>query len=363
MAMRGSKYREIIKANSRYRIKANPLKVLFETGGYIFKSNELVQNEKYINEIIQQELVEGFSIGGHVDFDYLLSQISDQEDFFNSENQVADVKLCSLFIDLRNFTKRAMFIEDPGYESIKEIADIKQKAISTWIKLARFYQAHIHSITGDGLMILFGGTQDEDKDEWTLGARAFLLALRILESNNILNDELKESFKQKGLDSYIKDSNLLDIKVGIEYSPSTLMNPQGVTVYKEERNIPVGEVKATSFEVDFSAKLLGYYGNAKRIIQGSPLYGRILLIGEKYKELMCFNEEEMTINYLDKYTKQMFGQELSRSIFYLDCSPYKDNIISIEDVVDICDVYDSSVAIRDVIPNIVRKDSKIQHGN
>ncbi|SEL79554.1 hypothetical protein [Paenibacillus sp. OK003] len=360
MTKKSSMYRDILKSESRYRSTTNPLSILMENNS-VFKSVEAKQNEKYIEDIIQQELDESFVIGGHIDYNYLLDRVKDQEDFCNPDNQVADVKLSSLFIDLRNFTKRALFIEDPGFESLKEIADIKQKAISTWIKLARYYQGHIHSITGDGLMILFGGTQEEDKDEWTIGARAFLLALRVLESNNYLNDELKEVFKQKKLTEYIKDSNLLDIKVGIEYSPNTLMNPQGVVINKDNEKIPVGEVKATAFEIDFSAKLLGYYSEAKKDIENSPLYGRILLLGEKYKELMSFNSD-VEVKYLNKYTKQMFNKELSSSIFYLDCKEYKDKIINIEDVAGICDVFDSSVAARAYVTDISRKDTKIQHG-
>lgn len=359
MSGKSSKFRDIIRTNSRYKIRSNPLNALFET--QIFKSAEAVQDEQKINEIIEQELTEGFSIGGHADFNYLLDNVKTYDDFLDDSNRKSDVKLCSFFIDLRNFTKRAMFIDDPGIETINEIADIKQKAVSTWIKLARFYQGHIHSITGDGLMVLLGGTQDEDQDEWTVGARGFLLALRVLESTNILNDELKEMLRAKGKSDYIKDNNLLDIKVGIEYSPNTLMNPQGVIVEKPGATEAVGEVKATSFEIDFSAKLLGYYGNAKSKIEGSPLYGRLLMIGEKYKELMCFNEE-VDIKYLDKYTKQMFGTELSRSVYYLDCLDYKHKIINIEDVVGVCDVYDSSEAARSVVVDIARKETKIQHG-
>ncbi|KQX67242.1 MULTISPECIES: hypothetical protein [unclassified Paenibacillus] len=362
MTQRSSKFRDIIKSDYRYRIDINPLNALFESSQLLYKSAEFSQVQDRVNDIIDRELNEDFVIGGHIDFNYLLEKIKTQEGFLDAANRVFDVKLVSLFIDLRNFTKRAMFIEDPGFENISEIAVIKQKAISTWIKLARFYQGHIHSITGDGLMILFGGTQVEDQDEWTVGARAFLLALRILESTNILNDELKEILKAKGLGDYLKDNNLLEIKVGIEYSPNTLMNPQGVIVTKPEGNIPVGEIKATSFEVDFSAKLLGYYGEAKRKIEGSPMYGRILLLGEKYKELMNFNDETDII-YLNKYTKQMFNKELSSSIYYLDCSDYKDKIIKIEDVVGLCDVYDSSEAAKSVFVDIARKDTKIQHGN
>lgn len=358
--MRKSKYRDIVKLNHRYRISYNPLRALTESQ-FVFKSIEASAEIREINSIIDQELKEDFKIGGHVDFDYLLENVQNFDDFTLDANRVEGVKLCSLFIDIRNFTKRALFIDDPGVESLKEIADLKQRAISMWIKLARYYQCHIHSITGDGLMILIGGTQPEDEDEWTLGARAFLLAIRVFESSSIINEELKQLLKDKGKENYIKDNNLVDIKVGIEYSASTLMNPQGVIVSKSTANIPVGEVKATSFEVDFSAKILSFYKDARESFEGSPKYGRLLLFGEKYKELMAFNEE-VSISYVNKYEKRMYDKTLSRSAYYMDCESYKDKILRIEDVAAICDVYDSSEVARASIFEIARKETKIQHG-
>jgi len=360
VGLKSSSYRSIVKQNYRYRIHQNPLYAILNEN-QLFKSAEFESAKREIEKIIEEELNETFSIGGHEDYNYLLENIKDYDDFTHPDNRVSDVKLCSIFVDLRNFTKRALFIDDPGVETLEEIATLKQKSISTWIKLARFYNGHIHSITGDGLMILFGGRQPEDQDEWTVGARAFLFALRILESEEILNNELKETLIAKGKEQHIRNNNnLLDIKVGIEFSPNTLMNPQGVIVNQGYLKKAVGEVKATSFEIDFSAKLLGYYGDAIQKID-SPKLGRVLMLGEKYKELMNFSDE-VNIQYVDKYSKQMFDVKQERKIFFLDCISYKNNIITIEDVAKLCNVYDASEEAKNISINISRDGDKIQHG-
>lgn len=359
---KGSKYRSIISTNNRYKIDKNPLSVLLNEQASLFKSAEDAQQQREIESIMEQELEKDFKIGGHPDFDFLLKDIKANEDFFDTSYQRSDIKMCSLFVDLRNFTRRALFVNDPGIETIHEIAKLKQKAISTWIKLARYYQAHIHSITGDGLMILIGGTQPEDEDDWTLGARALLIALRIIESTDLLNEELRNNLIDKGQEAYANTpNNLLDIKVGVEFSSNTLMNPQGVVVNNNGEKKAVGEVKATSFEIDFSAKLLGYYNSIKEEkLEGSPKYGRLLILGEKYKELMDFKEEVLICFYAN-YEKQMFNQKQVRKVYYLDCKSYKDQIITIEDVAASCNVYDSSELVKAASINIARQE-KVQHG-
>lgn len=361
MNTKGSKYRSIISKNSRYKFSQNPLSIILNEEA-LFKSAEDTEQREEIQRIIQTELEEDFVVGGHADFNHLLTNIQDDENFFSPAHQIENVKLCSVFIDLRNFTRRALFVDDPGIETIQEIAKLKQRAISTWIKLARYYQAHIHSITGDGLMILIGGTQTEDEDEWTLGARAYLLGLRILESTDYLNEELKQELIKKDLASFANNHhNLLDIKVGVEYSPKTLINPQGVIVNINGQKHAVGEVKATSFEIDFSAKLLGYYNKVRdEKLEGSPRYGRVFMFGEKYIELMNFKEEVLVRHYAN-YEKQMFNEKSSRKVYYLDCKDFKDEVITLEDVARICDVYDNSEFIKAASIDIVRE-VKIQHG-
>lgn len=352
---KGTKYQELMREDRRYQTKINPLDVLLED--HVYKSAEDRIQENEVQTIIDKDLEEGFEIGGHRDFEYLLSQIHDENDFNKEENRVNNVQICSLFIDLRNFTKRAMFIDEEYGETLEEIATLKQKAISTWMKLARYYQGHIHSITGDGLMVLFGGNQSQDEDEWSLGARAFLLAQRVLESTDILNRSLKDTLAAKGLDSTHHD-NLLDIKVGIEYSPKTLINAQGVVVQQKA----YGEIKATSFEVDFSAKLLSQYKNAKGKLEDSPKYGRILMAGEKYLELMEFNGEIKKYP-LDAYKRTMFGQTKSRPYYFIDCENYKEECITLEDVAKLCNVYTESEGLEKASLDIVNKDQgKIQHG-
>lgn len=346
-----------MQSQSRYQINYNPLHVLMETT--VFKSTEVAAQEREVETILQKDLIEEFSIGGHEDFDYLLNNIYCESDYDDDKHREKDIKLCSVFIDLRNFTKRALFVETENGETIEEIASLKQRAISTWIKLARYYQGHIHSITGDGLMILFGGKQPQDIDEWTVGARAFLLALRILESTDILNNDLKERLKEKGLEDYSSNSdNLLDIKVGVEYSPNTLINAQGVVV----NNKAIGEVKATAFEVDFSAKLLSCYTEAKNNLEDNPKYGRVLMIGEKYIELMQFNDKVDLKKLSSTYTRTMFGNTIVRTYHYLDCKKYKDEIITLEDVAGICDVYISGDEMKIASIGVFKEKDKIQHG-
>lgn len=354
--MKSTKYLNIMQKDSRYRNRYNPLKFLLQ-GQSVLKGFEEQRNQEEIEKIVEEELYEDFSIGGHQDFNYLLNEITTETDFNKDENREKDIKLCSVFIDLRNFTKRALFVNEENGESIQEIADLKQEAISTWIKLARYYQGHIHSITGDGLMILFGGKKEVDLDEWTVGARAFLLAIRVLESNDILNEYLKDKLAEKGLETK-NIHNLLDIKVGIEHSPNTLMNAQGVIVNSKA----VGEIKATSFEIDFSAKLLSYFGAIREKLDISPKYGRLVMLGEKYIELMEFSDDISINKHSESYKRQMFGKELSRSIHYLDCLDYKNNILTLEDVAGLCDVYVSSKEAKQENIKVLKESGTIQHG-
>ncbi|SFK07277.1 hypothetical protein [Brevibacillus centrosporus] len=357
--MKKSIFREIIRQDARYKFNINPLNVILNESTTVFKGITSEQEQREIQTIIEQELTEDFKLGGHADYDYLLEEVKEYHDF--EEKRKQDIKLCSLFVDLRNFTRRALFVDDPGVETIEEIANLKQEAISTWIKLARYYQGHIHSITGDGIMVLLGGEQDHDQDEWTVGARAFLMAIRILESADYLNEKLIQFLKDKGKETYAQADNLLDIKVGIEYSPKTLINPQGVIVNLSEQKKAIGEVKATSFEVDFSAKLLSYYKNAKDAIDGSPKYGRVLLIGDRYKELMDFKDDVQVIK-IGTYEKSMYNVKKSHNGHYIDCKTYKNKIVNIEDVAGICNVYDGSEAAKVATFNILRGEEKVQHG-
>ena len=353
---RKTNYKKIVRENAQYQLSYNPLNVLLEKE-QIFKNQESALQEKEIEEIISEELKEDFLIGSHSDYEYLLDGIHKEEDFYEDQNRVKDAKIASLFIDLRNFTKRALFIDEEKGESLEEIANLKQNAISTWMKLARYYQGHIHSITGDGLMILFGGTQPHDEDEWSIGARAFLLAQRVLESTDILNDNLKELLSSKQIDTTHHD-NLLDIKVGIEYSPHTLINVQGLIVNGKA----IGEVKATSFEIDFSAKLLSRYQKAKGKLDVSPKYGRILMLGEKYQDLMQF-KEDVDISKIDDYSRTMFGVTLSRGFFFLDCNEYKRSCLTLDDVAGLCDIYIESEEMKKASINTVNdRQESIKHG-
>ncbi|MFS0788783.1 hypothetical protein ABC345_20680 [Shouchella sp. 1P09AA] len=354
--LRKTNYKKIVRENAQYQLSYNPLKVLLETE-QVFKSHESTVQEKEIEKIISEELEEDFLIGGHSDYEYLLENINTEEDFYKDQNRIKDTKIASLFIDLRNFTKRALFINEEKGESIEEIANLKQDAISTWMKLARYYQGHIHSITGDGLMILFGGTQAYDEDEWSIGARAFLLAQRILESTDILNENLKKLLLSKKIDTTHHD-NLLDIKVGIEYSPNTLINVQGLIVNGKA----IGEVKATSFEIDFSAKLLSRYQQAKGKLDASPKYGRILMLGEKYQNLMQF-KEEIDIPKVDDYSRTMFGVTISRGFYFLDCNDYKSTCLTLEDVASLCDIYIESDEMKKAsIDTVNDRQDSIKHG-
>lgn len=362
MNIKKSKYRNIIRSNNRYRLNANPLNALYQEDVLIKKAASDSEKEE-VKNILSQELTEDFKLGGHSDYDYLLEKIESEEDFEKDENRVEDQEMSIVYIDLRNFSKRALFIDDPGYETIKDIADLKQEAISTWIKLARFYQGHIHANTGDGLMVLFGGKKSYDSDEWTLGARAFLFSLRVLESEKILNDKLKKYLKDKNIDEkYINSDNMLDIKVSLDYSPNTLMNPQGVIVNTDEEKKAVGEVKATSFEIDVCAKMLSNYKDAKESLDnGESKLGRALIFGEKYSELMNFGEDVEIFNVENHYKRTMYNTTNCYKGHYIDAKTYKGDIITLEDVAGICDVSDDSEEMKEVSKNIA-SDTKIQHG-
>ncbi|NLG80279.1 MAG: hypothetical protein GX492_10750 [Firmicutes bacterium] len=359
--VKGSQYRTIADKQIRYRIRVNPLRV-----GLLGKSMAKAEAQgeaAEVRRIVDEELSQQFRLGGHPDYDYLLENVTDEADY---EHEREDgVELCIMYVDLRNFSKRALFVDDPGYETIHTIASLKQRAVSTWIKLARYYQGHIHSITGDGLMVLIGGKQEYDSDTWTLGARAFLTALRVLESESMLNEELREHLRQKGLEEYAASSdNLLDIKVAVDFSPSTLMNPQGVVVRLGDERIPVGEVKATSFHVDSCAKLLTYYKDAKERLDGSPKLGRVLLLGEEYKELMAFNDDKVSVFPIGSYKRQMYNVEKSYAGYYIDVKEFKDNILTLSDVAALCNVFDASKGsngAEDTSLKIARG-VRIQHG-
>jgi len=358
--MKGSKFKSIASKNTRYRKRVNPL---YEVYPAIYKSliesSVQLSERQYISDVISSELTETFQIGGHPDYNYLLHNVTPESGFEQCREN--DVSLCIVYIDLRNFSKRALFIDDPGMETIDEIATLKQNAISTWIKVARYYQAHIHSITGDGLMILLGGKQEYDLDNWTIGARAFLLSLRVLESEKLLNEELKQYLIDKDLLQYAVSDNLLDIKVSIDFSPKTLMNPQGVFINVFGVQKPVGEVKATSFQVDSCAKSLSYYKSKKSELDGSPKTGRVLIFGQEYKNLMDFNSEKINVKNAGTYSRKMFSRDASYLSYYVDAKDLKDNVLTLDDIANLCNVYDNSDQAKYASINIAREAS-VQHG-
>lgn len=357
------KIASLMRYDTRYRIPFNPVDAILSESVRKSFSTEDEDNKSEIDRIIEETLREPFKLGGHPKYDYLLDEISEESDF--ELHRVENIKLCSLFIDLENFTKRAMFIDEENHETLSEIANLKQDAISTWIKVARFYEANIHSITGDGLMILIGATDAEaDQDEWVVGARALLIGLRVLESAEILNQKLKELLKQKGKEEYFNNSdNRINIKVGIEYSPETLMNPQGVIVKRATERFAVGEVKATSFEVDFSAKVLSLYSEARRKLDNSSVKNnRLILFGEKYKELMEFNEEEVCIGKAGEYKREMYETKNKRDVYYIDCKDLKDEILTLDDVKNICNVEDISEFAKQASIMSLKDKREIQHG-
>ena len=357
--MKGSTFKAIASKNTRYRIKANPLHIVYPT---IYKScvgSTLLFEQQSASSIITTELTKDFRIGGHADYDYLLSSVTFQRGF--EQYRESDIPICIVYIDLRNFSKRALFVDNPGLETIDEIATLKQKAISTWITIARYYQAHIHSITGDGLMILLGGKQEYDADNWTIGARAFLLSLRVLESEKLLNEELKQYLIGKKLEQYAVADNLLDIKVSVDFSPKTLMNPQGVFVNVGGYTKPVGEVKATSFQIDSCAKSLSFYTAKKSELDGTPKGGRVLIFGQEYKDLMDFTLDKVAVKNAGVYSRRMFNYDANYSSYYTDVKDFKENILTLDDVASLCNVYDNSLQTKAASINIARSAS-VQHG-
>ena len=237
--------------------------------------SEHVETRTYIDSILSeiQPRIDAMKFGGHHSQDFeqeLFNKISDYASF---DSATSKGHTASLFVDLTDFTTRTF------HEDIEDIARLKRAAIQTWMVLALYNDGHIHSITGDGLMILF--SEQEDFLENTL--RAFATGYNFLMSMEKINERLQ-----------LVGSDRLRIKVGLDYCDEVVWNVCGLV---NSQQSCVGEVKATGFGVDFSAKLMAYNSS---IIRGTNInHNELIIFGNKACEILTFKKE-----YFEEYKSQ-----------------------------------------------------------
>lgn len=249
--------------------------VLPEKSEYILEKAAAIDEDpqKYIESILNeiQPKVDGMKIGGHHSEDFeqsLFSQIND----YNSFNHVIEKgHSASLFIDLTDFTTRTFMEDSEG------IAKLKRTAIQIWLLFSLYNDGHVHSITGDGLMVLFNKEEEYIENSF----RAYATAYNLLVSMDLINDRLE-----------LEGRDRLRVKVGLDYCKDVIWNVYGLL---SSDNKCKGEVKATGFGIDFSAKLMAYTPSILRK-NSNIQHNELIVFGEDIKEILSLDEK-----YLEEY--------------------------------------------------------------
>ncbi|MCP2015911.1 class 3 adenylate cyclase [Deinococcus sp. HSC-46F16] len=156
------------------------------------------------------------TLGGHPGFD-------------PRPDETREAPVTTMFADLRNFTKYALFLP------LDQVREIKARVIKTAVDTVHAFDGHVHNIPGDGVMAFFGAPGEDPRLGATraLRAGAYLLTL--------IRDDVSTFLMEQGIfDAPVK------MRVGIEY---------GTALWGQYGVLGTSEVKATGFPVDFAAKV------------------------------------------------------------------------------------------------------------
>lgn len=217
-----SSVKEAIEAIVDYNFERNFSRTMQKSVD-VTRSYSLDQSPDYkfdmLDEIVKDSGLSSVkrSLGGHPDFNHLSGDIT------------ADSTITTMFADLRNFTRYGLFFTP------KQIRFIKKAVISSFIYIVHAFDGHVHNIPGDGLMVYFGGKNEDDEESALNAIIAGSSLLYALESyiNPLLIQEYE--FEER-----------LHMRVGIEF---------GNVIWGQYGIRSVEEVKATGFSVDFAAKI------------------------------------------------------------------------------------------------------------
>lgn len=226
------------------------------------------QETPYRNFAEAYDEITSYPRGGHPDYNHL----AEMENVGMTEEGI----ITTLFLDLKNFTKYCCFL------SPLDVFKAKHAVIDATIGVCRTYLGHLHEVPGDGVMFFFGGRDQTDTDPARRALNAAADTMQLLEEEVI--PEYNNSDKYPSIYP----------KIGLDYGKS-LWGAYGAA--------PLYEVKATAFNVDIAAKMMGQC-NAKQIA-----------IGDSLKEFLDVNQD----NYLESgwvYDPQLTVQGEEKKFSY-----------------------------------------------
>ena len=186
------------------------------------------------------------SVGGHPDYDYIC------------EDEIMNGQVATMFVDLVNFSRLLLF---PQAISPIEVVHLKKGFVNICCDAVKFFGfGHVHSITGDGLMVFYGGKNSNPLSDCE---RALNDALSI---NYIIRNFLSPKLAKEG------NEDLIKIRIGIDQSD---------VYWHRAGNSEISEVKAAGVGVDFAAKCESDAG-AWRIMLGEGVLNQLEILSEYF---------------------------------------------------------------------------------
>lgn len=198
--------------------------------------------------------------GGHPDYDFLAET--------PNIGKTHEGSITTFFMDLKNFTKYCCFLS-PG-----KVYQAKYATIESVIGVCHLHGGHLHDITGDGVMVFFGGKglNDIEAARQALDAAADVMEL--------LEDEVIPEYNDK--EQYPN----IHPKIGVDFG-NALWGAYGAP--------PVFEVKATGFNVDIANKMMSAR-NSQEVAIGDELKNLLGVDEEDYVESGWVYKKQMTVN-------------------------------------------------------------------
>ncbi len=219
------------------------------------KSNE----SSYRNFAESYENIE-YKHGGHPDYNYL----AEAENVGKTENGA----ISTLFLDLKNFTKYCKLLTPAA------VYQAKAATIEAAIGVCRIYAGHLHEIPGDGVMVFFGG---KNQNSLSTARNALDAAVDVIK---LLEEDVIPEYNNDG-----KYPNIYP-KIGVDF---------GDSLWGAYGSSPYYEVKATAFNVDIAAKMM-VQCNARDVAVGDDLKAHLELDEEKYLTKGWLYERQLTVD-------------------------------------------------------------------
>jgi len=202
--------------------------------------------------------------GGHPDYDFLAQE--------PNIGKTVEGNVTTFFMDLKNFTKYCCFLS-PG-----KVYQAKYATIESIIGVCHIHGGHLHDLTGDGVMVFFGGKSTNDLEAARNALDAAADSMQLLE--------------REVIPEYNDNSHYPNIhpKIGLDFG-NVLWGAYGAP--------PVFEVKATAFNVDVANKMMSER-NSQEVAIGDELKKLLGVDEDEYLETGWIYNRQMTVNGEEK---------------------------------------------------------------